>query len=259
MKHGGRLAGGGGLFEELRRARLIMRHLFAIQEQHGKAELRGGVVRLCGKRQPVHGPRLIAAVAVATGIEHAEPELASGAALLGRGCKPAFGLGEILHEAKAAGKLITEPPLRLLMSGTCCARIPMRGLLQILGNSESLGIEALQERGLIARAVPELLQGCRRGRLRSRQPREVDLPEPRHRRYGGLLCGASQPAHRFNEALQNALAALIHLPEPQLRLRRAALSERAEYCSRFCLAAFRVRFGRALKARAAKWQQPAEK
>jgi hypothetical protein len=44
-----------------------------------------------------------------------------------------------------------------------------------------------------------------------------------------------------------------------LRLRRAALGERAEYCSRFCLAAFRVRFGRALKARAAKWQQPAEK
>src|ERR1700733_10790380 len=174
----------------------------------------------CGTSSPYRSSmaRQSCAVELSACAASVSQSTALGSSLLGRGCKPAFGLGEILHEAKAAGKLITEPPLRLLMSGTCCARIPMRGIIESLGNSESLRIEALQERGLIARAVPAPVLCSRRGRLRSRQPRDVDLPEPRHRRYGGLLCGASQPAHRFNEALQNALAALIHLPEPQLRL-----------------------------------------
>jgi len=61
-------------------------------------------------------------------------------------------------------------------------------------------------------------QRRRRCGVRRRHSGQINLSEPRHGRHRTLLRGAAKPTDRLDEALQHALAALIQLSQPKLRL-----------------------------------------
>src|SRR5579862_258396 len=143
---------------------------------------------------------MIVRLAVAAGEEHPEPELACGMLLLRGGHEPPLRLLEIQLLAETARVLIAEARLRGRVSCIRSGAIPVRRLLEVLGDRKPPRIEPLQER-LLTALRGALLDQYESGRCYGAgrcHSDEVDLAEPSHRLHRALLGCAFVPAHRLD-------------------------------------------------------------
>src|ERR1019366_3580572 len=96
--------------------------------------------------EPFERACMLAALAVAARVQHAQTELAGGVSLLGGGREAALGGAEVAFDPQPARVLVTEARQGGRIAGLPRATIPVGGLCRILRDRQSLRLQGLEQR-----------------------------------------------------------------------------------------------------------------
>ena len=152
----------------------------------------------------------------------------------------------------AAGEIAPDSGERFVQPGLAMAYLEQAPAFENFATALDYVAAGLDENEVYrARALLEAQKGRRRCRLGRRHSGEVDLAETRHRGHGALLRSASVAARSLDEALQDALAALVEVAQAHVGLRRPRLRQRLKHRCRIGFAALRIGFFRTLQRRGA--------